>query len=99
MTRSAFPLLRTHRSALLAIALGTTLLGSCAEVPEMVLRQEAMSTEADMAMGGATPPAAESGAADTANRSGVTEPVPSDIGQPTPQLVKRASLVLVLTDL
>ncbi|PSR17958.1 DUF4349 domain-containing protein [filamentous cyanobacterium CCP3] len=104
MTRSAFPLLRTHRAALLAIALGTTLLGSCAEVPEIVLREEAMSTEADMAMGGAAlssenqaiAPAAEG--ADMA-RSDIIEPAPSDIGQPTPQLVKQASLVLVLTDI
>lgn len=106
MTRSAFPLLRTPRAALLAIALGATLLGGCAEVPEIVLRQEAMSTQADMAMGGAAPmaenqaiaPAAEPGAADTA-RNGIIEPIPSDIGQPTPQLVKQASLTLVLTDI
>ncbi|MGB3309578.1 MAG: DUF4349 domain-containing protein [Nodosilinea sp.] len=107
MTHSAFPLLRTHRAALGAIALGATLMVGCADVPEIVLRQEAMSTEADMAMGGAAAtaenqaiaPAAEPSAADTANRSGITEPAPSDIGQPTPQLVKRASLVLVLTDI
>lgn len=107
MTRSAFPLLRTHRAALLAIALGATLIGGCAEVPEIVLRQEAMSTQSDMAMGGAAPmaenqaiaPAVEPGAVDMAKRSGMIEPVPSDIGQPTPQLVKQASLVLVLTDI
>ncbi|MGG6239489.1 DUF4349 domain-containing protein [Nodosilinea sp. AN01ver1] len=106
MTRSAFPFPRTHRAALLAIALGATLTGGCAEVPEIVLRQEAMSTEADIAMGGAAPPAenqaiapAAEPAADMAKRSGITEPVPSDIGQPTPQLVKQASLTLVLTDI
>lgn len=106
MTRSAFPLLRTHRAALLAIALGAVLTGGCAEVPEIVLRQEAMAPEADRATGGAAPtaetqaiaPAAEPGA-DMAKRSGIIEPVPSDIGQPTPQLVKQASLVLVLTDI
>ncbi|MBE9113731.1 DUF4349 domain-containing protein [Nodosilinea sp. LEGE 07298] len=107
MTRSASSLLHTHRATLLAIALGATLMVGCAEVPEIVLRQEAMSTEADMAMGGAAPtaenqaiaPAAEPGAADTANRSGIIEPAPNNIGQPTPQLVKQANLVLVLTDL
>ncbi|WOD40469.1 DUF4349 domain-containing protein [Nodosilinea sp. E11] len=107
MTRSAFPRLCTHRVALLAIVLGATLVGGCAEVPEIVFRQEALSTEADMALGGAAPtaenqaiaPAAEPGAADMAKRSGMPEPTPSDIGQPTPQLVKQASLVLVLTDI
>ena len=107
MTRSAFPLLRTHRAALLAIALGAALVGGCAEVPEIVLQQEAMSTEADSSMGGAAPTAEnqaisaapESGAADVANRSGIIEPVPSNIGQPRPQLVKQASLTLVLTDI
>ncbi|MBE9156109.1 DUF4349 domain-containing protein [Nodosilinea sp. LEGE 06152] len=107
MTRSALPLLRTHRAALLAIALGATLIGGCAEVPEIVLRQEAMSTEADVAMGGAAPSAESQaiastvapGAADMAKQSGIIEPVPSDIGQPTPQLVKQASLTLVLTDI
>ncbi len=107
MTRSAFPLLHTHRAALLAIALGTALMVGCAEVPEIVLRQEAMSTEADMAMGGAAPtaenqaiaPATAPDTADMAKQSGIIEPAPSDIGQPTPQLVKQASLVLVLTDI
>ncbi|PSN15017.1 DUF4349 domain-containing protein [filamentous cyanobacterium CCT1] len=104
MTRSAFPLLRTHRAALLAIALGATLVGGCAEVPEIVLRQEAMSTEADMAMGEAASPVENQVIAPAAKeadmaRNGIIEPVPSDIGQPTPQLVKQASLVLVLTDL
>ncbi|MFQ4139862.1 DUF4349 domain-containing protein [Nodosilinea sp. PGN35] len=106
MTRSAFPVLRANRMALVAIALGAALIGGCAEVPEIVLRQEAMSTEADMAMGGAemaenqaAAPAADPGTAEMAKRSGIIEPPVNDIGQPTPQLVKRASLVLVLTDI
>ncbi|WP_035992049.1 DUF4349 domain-containing protein [Leptolyngbya sp. KIOST-1] len=105
MTRSAFPLLRANRMALVTITLGAALVGGCAEVPEIVLRQEALSTEADMAMGGAVAenqaiaPDAESAAPDMARGVGIIEPAPNDIGQSAPQLVKQASLVLVLTDI
>lgn len=107
MTRSTFSLRGDRRPLLIALALGAALIGGCAEVPEIVLRQETISTEADMSMGGAAPTAetqaitatAEPGAADTAKRSGIIEPPGNDIGQPTPQLVKQASLVLLLTDI
>ena len=102
MTPSRFSLWGDRRPLLIALALGTALIGGCAEVPEIVLRQEAISTEADMSMVGAAPTAetqaiAEPGAAESAKRSAIIEPI-NDIGQPAPQLVKRASLTLVLTD-
>lgn len=101
MTPSKFSHL--HRSTLLALALGASLVGGCAQVPNMMLRQEAMTTEAGGAAGDAPlanqakAPAAESVAADQA--TDVIDPLPSnDVGQPTPQLVKQANLVLLLTD-
>ncbi|MGF1519493.1 MAG: DUF4349 domain-containing protein [Nodosilinea sp.] len=106
MTRSTFSRQGDRRPLFIALALGAALIGGCAEVQEIVLRQEAISTEADMSMGSAAPTtepqaitaAAEPGAADMTKRSGLIEPPGNDIGQPTPQLVKQASLTLVLTD-
>ncbi|HSM83926.1 MAG TPA: DUF4349 domain-containing protein [Nodosilinea sp.] len=99
MTHSAFPLLRARYSPLLALALGAALVGGCAQVPDMALRQEALTSAAasDAADGQALSPAAPS--AEMAKGSGPVEPPASDVGQPTPQLVKQASLVLVLTDI
>ncbi|MBE9138943.1 DUF4349 domain-containing protein [Nodosilinea sp. LEGE 07088] len=102
MTHSAFALTRRRRSPLLAIALGVALVAGCANVAEIGLQQEAMPTD----VGAAALEESESQAPDTKVAGGdvarSSEPVPppgDDIGQPTPQLVKQASLVLVLTDI
>ncbi|MBD1873543.1 DUF4349 domain-containing protein [Nodosilinea sp. FACHB-131] len=101
MTRSAF--LRVHRAQLLAIALGAALVGGCAQTSD-VEQQETLSAEIGAVAGDAAPtanqasPVAQSATSDMAKTSEI-EPVPSDIGQPAPQLVKQASLVLVLTDI
>lgn len=76
---------RVHRSALLALALGTSLVTSCAGTADTVLQQEAVP--------------AEPMAADQAQASSTPELPTGDIGQLTPQMVKRASLMLVLTDI
>ncbi|WP_169612403.1 DUF4349 domain-containing protein [Nodosilinea sp. P-1105] len=73
------------------VILGATLTAGCADVPEIVLRQDA---DTEMAVLSDAAPAQSS-------------PVPPangdfpghDIGQLTPQLVKRASLELLLTDI
>jgi Domain of unknown function (DUF4349) len=104
MTR--FPLLRAHHAQFLAIALGAALLGGCASVPDMASQQEAMAPESGAVMddAGATAnqaiaPTAESTGSDMARAGEIVEPPTDDIGQPAPQLVKQASLVLVLTDI
>lgn len=104
MTRSTF--LRAHRAQFLAIALGAALVGGCAGAPDMASQQEVMAPESGAVLGdaGATAnqaiaPEAESAAPDMARGGGIIEPAPNDIGQPAPQLVKQASLVLVLTDI
>ncbi|WP_017297372.1 DUF4349 domain-containing protein [Nodosilinea nodulosa] len=104
MTRSAFPLLRNRRAALLAFALGATLVGGCAEAPNLTLNQDAMTTDAEVAMGGAAAGAENQALAPAADSAAkVSEPVDplpsSDIGQAAPQLVKQANLVLLLTDI
>ncbi|MBW4483502.1 MAG: DUF4349 domain-containing protein [Tildeniella torsiva UHER 1998/13D] len=104
MTRSTF--LRAHRAQVLAIALGAALVGGCASAPDMARQQEAMAPDSGAVLGDAAPaangaiaPEAESAASDVARGGGIIEPAPNDIGQPAPQLVKQASLVLVLTDI
>ncbi|MBD1916177.1 MULTISPECIES: DUF4349 domain-containing protein [Cyanophyceae] len=100
MTRSAF--LRVHRAQFLAIALGAALIGGCAQASD-VEQQETLSAEIGAVAGDAAPaanqasPVAQSAASGMA-KTGEIEPAPSDIGQPAPQLVKQASLVLVLAD-
>ncbi|OKH44789.1 hypothetical protein NIES30_21375 [Phormidium tenue NIES-30] len=71
----------------------------------MASQQEAVAPESGAVLGdaGATAnqaiaPATDSATADMA-KAGEIAPAPSDIGQPAPQLVKQASLVLVLTDI
>jgi hypothetical protein len=84
--------------------------GGCAQAPDIVHQEEAMTTEAGVATGNTAPaaanqvmaPAADAVAPEAAKSSGLTEPIEpprGDVGQPTPQLVKQASLVLVLTDI
>lgn len=103
MTRSTF--LRAHRAQVLAIALGAALVGGCAGAPDMASEQETMAPESGAVLSDAAPTAnqaiapADAGASEQAKVGEVIEPAPSDIGQPAPQLVKQASLVLVLTDI
>ncbi|PZO39516.1 MAG: DUF4349 domain-containing protein [Shackletoniella antarctica] len=120
MTRSAIFRLSSRRTQLLAMALGAALVTGCAEIPEIALKQEAMTTSADSTMGdgsmgdgsmgdgsmGDAAPNAENqaiapdaAASDLARGGGITAPPTADIGQPNPQLVKQASLVLLLTDI
>lgn len=100
MTRPALVLSRTRRAPLLAIALGAALMVGCAEVPEIMSKQGAITTDAGAAAENqAMAPAAESAAADMARSSEPPLPPVDDIGQPTPQLVKQASLELMLTDI
>lgn len=101
MTRSTF-----LRAQVLAIALGAALVGGCANAPDMARQQEAMAPESGAVLGDAAPtangaiaPAAESATSDMAKAGEIVEPPTNDIGQSAPQLVKQASLVLVLTDI
>lgn len=88
MTRSTF-----LRAQFLAIALGAALVGGCASAPDVAQPQEAMAPESGAVLGDAE-------SADRAKAGEIVEPPPfNDIGQPAPQLVKQASLVLVLTDI
>ncbi|NJL46318.1 MAG: DUF4349 domain-containing protein [Leptolyngbyaceae cyanobacterium SM2_5_2] len=90
----------------LGLGLWLVLLTSCADVPTVVLQNEstgsAVSTAPTVAVDQAAQREAElAPAADTASSSvanGISEPV-ADIGQPTPQLVRQASLVLLATNL
>lgn len=106
MTRSACSVRHVRFTALLALALGATLAGSCARGSDLAMNQGAAAPEAGLVAGDAVPyenqamaPAAESVVSEAAKRSDSMEPLPNDIGQATPQLVKQASLVLVLTDI
>jgi hypothetical protein len=98
MTHPAFVLTRSRRSSPLAIALGVALVAGCAKAPETGLQQEAMSTDADIALAEAENQAMAP-AGDGARTSEPVPPPGDNIGQSTPQLVKQASLVLVLTDI
>lgn len=105
MIRSAFSTRRARRPQFLAMALGAALVTGCAEIPEIVLKQEALTTSADVTMGDAAPYAENQAIApdvatsDMARGGDIIAPPTADIGQPTPQLVKQASLVLLLTDI
>ncbi len=103
MTLSTFSFGRDRRFPIKAIALSIVLVSGCATAPNLALKQETTTAgaaldELDYDQGQAMAPAAES-AYPRLDRAGGIEPPASDIGQPAPQLVKQASLTLVLTDL
>ena len=105
MTLSTFSVGRDRRFPIQAIALSIVLVSGCAATPNLALKQEATTASAGAALGNldyddnqAMAPTVESASSDL-ERSGGIEPPASDIGQPAPQLVKQASLTLVLTDI
>lgn len=96
------------RSGLAGLALGTTLLMGCGQISPEGMRSGATSTgaegpalaELDQTLDNSAPESAESMADSTsAPSSSAAKAAPeADIGQLAPQLVKQASLVLVLND-
>jgi hypothetical protein len=93
---SPFPTwFKVHRWPWIVVGLGAVLATGCAEVSEIVLRQEGSTAVGDVAVLREAP---LSSFPDMAPES--APPVPeSDMGQGTPQLVKRASLELMLSNL
>ena len=105
MTRFTLSLGRDRRLSIQAIALGLVLVGGCAAAPNLAPKREITTAGAGVALGDldydqnqAMAPTAEM-ASPELERTGGSEPIPSDIGQPAPQLVKQATLTLVLTDI
>lgn len=109
MTPSTFSLGRDlgrdRRLPIQAIALGLVLIGGCAAAPNLGPKRDTATSSTGVALGDldydqnpAMAPTAELASPDLEQGGGI-EPIPSDIGQPTPQLVKQASLTLVLTDI
>jgi hypothetical protein len=85
----------------LGLALGLALLGGCASAPTFGLKEEVMSPGAD-AIGADQAVSRDNSAlapmAESMTTSSPPRPPETDLGQPTPQLVKQASLGLLLTD-
>jgi hypothetical protein len=104
MARSIFSCWRDRHPLLIALTLGASLVGSCAEVPDIVLRPEAITTDTNnIALGEAIVDTAKRSLApaviDLPQQGGSIERPMNNTAQPIPQLVRQASLTLVLTNI